>query len=832
MPSWFRKHFSCFRRELSDIAINSNRNLVKSRNFNNKSCDKIKDKIKQNAFIEYSKNCDNQLFRRNSIKNEKGTSKKGRVHSAVVSKINEHSRSVTVEWYERGETKGKEVELDAILQLNANLLQEQHVAPEPKKQATAPLSRNATQGAIRVMNKLNGTNAQNGHRTNRTSISAVANSQNGQGDHVENIPPQQATGIPKAARIQPPNAKMSITAGVTNSATANAGARRSYVVKEVERLKENREKRRARQAELKEEKNALMNLDPGNPNWETAAMIREYQSTIEFRPLVDGLPIEDHQITVCVRKRPLSRKEIMRKEIDVISVPNKDQLIVHEPKTKVDLTKFLENHRFRFDYAFDDNCNNQIVYKYTAKPLVQTIFEGGMATCFAYGQTGSGKTHTMGGEFNGKTQDCKNGIYAMAAKDVFNLLHSPRYKHLNLVVSASFFEIYSGKVFDLLSDKQKLRVLEDGKQQVQVVGLTEKVVDCVDEVLKLIQHGNSARTSGQTSANSNSSRSHAVFQIVLRPPGSARIHGKFSFIDLAGNERGADTSSANRQTRMEGAEINKSLLALKECIRALGKQSAHLPFRVSKLTQVLRDSFIGEKSKTCMIAMISPGLSSCEHTLNTLRYADRVKELVVKDNLDMRGDEVEQMDSDDHKNRQLNENELAHLRSLSEHDMSDELFNQHAAISDLQQTEEIIVDQHKAINEFLSRFLPESRDLYNVTNYVDYDQDAYCKRGEEMFTQLADLATQCRDTMAEFRAKLAQEEMLSHTIKPGGNSRKPHWGCDGETTVFTHYGYIHGVYRVVHRRKGINAKNMRYIDIVFAIHPKIQPTIKTDHCHP
>ncbi|KAI9588946.1 hypothetical protein GQX74_007115 [Glossina fuscipes] len=281
------------------------------------------------------------------------------------------------------------------------------------------------------------------------------------------------------------------------------------------------------------------------------------------------------------------------------------------------------------------NTGDEFLIGYTAKPLVQTIFEGGMATCFAYGQTGSGKTHTMGGEFNGKVQDCKNGIYAMAAKDVFSYLHNSRYRNLNLVVSASFFEIYSGKVFDLLSDKQKLRVLEDGKQQIQVVGLTEKVVDSVDEVLKLIQHGNTARTSGQTSANSNSSRSHAVFQIVLRPPGSAKVHGKFSFIDLAGNERGADTSSANRQTRMEGAEINKSLLALKECIRALGKQSAHLPFRVSKLTQVLRDSFIGDKSKTCMIAMISPGLSSCEHTLNTLRYADRVKELVVKDTPDV-----------------------------------------------------------------------------------------------------------------------------------------------------------------------------------------------------
>ena len=218
----------------------------------------------------------------------------------------------------------------------------------------------------------------------------------------------------------------------------------------------------------------------------------------------------------------------------------------------------------------------------------------------------------------------------------------------------------------MLSDKQKLRVLEDGKQQVQVVGLTEKVVDSVEEVLRLIQHGNNARTSGQTSANSNSSRSHAVFQIVLRPPGSTKIHGKFSFIDLAGNERGADTSSANRQTRMEGAEINKSLLALKECIRALGKQSAHLPFRVSKLTQVLRDSFIGEKSKTCMIAMISPGLSSCEHTLNTLRYADRVKELVVKDPELRNDDDVEQMmEDDDHKNGEINENEYAHLRSLN-----------------------------------------------------------------------------------------------------------------------------------------------------------------------
>lgn len=131
-------------------------------------------------------------------------------------------------------------------------------------------------------------------------------------------------------------------------------------------------------------------------------------------------------------------------------MPSKDQIVVHEPKNKVDLTKYLDNQIFRFDYAFDESCSNELVYKYTAKPLVQTIFEGGMATCFAYGQTGSGKTHTMGGDFQGKTQDCKKGIYAMAAKDIFKFLRSPKYQLLKLIVSASFFEIYSGKVIYFL----------------------------------------------------------------------------------------------------------------------------------------------------------------------------------------------------------------------------------------------------------------------------------------------------------------------------------------------------------------------------------------------
>uniref|UniRef100_A0A665TJ14 Kinesin-like protein n=1 Tax=Echeneis naucrates TaxID=173247 RepID=A0A665TJ14_ECHNA len=370
--------------------------------------------------------------------------------------------------------------------------------------------------------------------------------------------------------------------------------------------------------------------EASRPNQKFYEMIQNFRETLEITPISTTDLIEAYKICVCVRKRPLNKQEMNRKEIDVVSVPGNGALLVHEPKQKVDLTKYLDNQVFHFDYSFDETTTNDMVYKFTAKPLVQSIFESCMATCFAYGQTGSGKTHTMGGDFTGKQQNSAKGIYALAAQDVFHYLNHRRYADLDLSVYVSFFEIYNGKVYDLLNKKAKLRVLEDDRQQVQVVGLEEVYVTTAEEVIRMIQTGSACRTSGQTSANANSSRSHAVLQIVLRRNDRATtlpLHGKFSLVDLAGNERGTDVSSNDRSTLVETAEINRSLLALKECIRSLGKNSDHIPFRMSTLTKVLRDSFIGENSKTCMIAMVSPGMASCEYTMNTLRYADRVKEL-------------------------------------------------------------------------------------------------------------------------------------------------------------------------------------------------------------
>ncbi|KAK9500308.1 hypothetical protein O3M35_001592 [Rhynocoris fuscipes] len=544
----------------------------------------------------------------------------GRKNFATITNVDIDMKTVTVEWFENNEGKGKELLFADVIAQNPHLKFDDIIINNTNRKIINNESKINSFNNNLNRSVLKSNKAQlNEYRVNSSDFSNISKYIPAR-NNVQNS--TLIKGRTRVSLIPPPSYSDSNIVKRQN---------RASVVVEVEKLRKNREERRQKQAETREEQKLLMNIYPKNPNWKFAKMIHDYQSTLVFTPITGNEIVENHQIIVCVRKRPLNRKEISCNEIDVISVPKKDVIIVHEPKNKVDLTKYLDNQHFYFDYVFDEHCNNDVVYKYTAKPLIETIFEGGMATCFAYGQTGSGKTHTMGGNFTGKKQDLEKGIYIMAAKDVFDYLNSSLYRDKNFIVSSTFFEIYQGKVFDLLAKKSRLRVLEDGKQRVQVVGLTEKVVTSLEAVLALLKLGNAARSSGKTSANSNSSRSHAVFQLILRLPKTKLVYGKFSLIDLAGNERGADTSSANRITQMEGAEINKSLLALKECIRALGRKGAHLPFRQSKLTQVLRDSFVGEKSKTCMIAMISPGMKSCEHTLNTLRYADRVKELMSSD---------------------------------------------------------------------------------------------------------------------------------------------------------------------------------------------------------
>ena len=377
-----------------------------------------------------------------------------------------------------------------------------------------------------------------------------------------------------------------------------------------------------------------------------AASVPVSQTSIPSIPPMQSVRATDAgdmpRIRVIVRKRPLNAKEEERGDINVIHCDMEaSSLTVYEPKTKVDTTKYIEKHDFKFDDVFDENVDNDDLYIQAVRPLISTAFNSGRGTCFAYGQTGSGKTYTM------------EPLPLRAAADIFQVADTVE-EFRDVTLNVSCYEIYGGKVFDLLGGRARLEVREDAKRKVQVVGLKEVQIKSIDDLSKLCQHAACARSTGSTGANDESSRSHSVMTFAIKRPrdgghatsrmaDEARINkqvgvasskadkaiivGKLSFIDLAGSERGADTYDNDKQTRLEGAEINKSLLALKECIRALDMDAGHVPFRGSKLTSVLRDSFIGKNARTVMIANVSPCSSSCEHTLNTLRYADRVKEM-------------------------------------------------------------------------------------------------------------------------------------------------------------------------------------------------------------
>lgn len=188
------------------------------------------------------------------------------------------------------------------------------------------------------------------------------------------------------------------------------------------------------------------------------------------------------RVTCVVRKRPA--KDL---EIDVVNVPDDVVVQVAEPKQKVDLTRYTENHQFIFDHAFSESSTNVEVYNACGKPLVHFVAEGGMGTCFAFGQTGSGKTFTM----LGAPDAGERGLYLLAADDMFRLCQT---HPDDLGIYVSMMEIYGDEVFDLLSrDKKKLVPREDAKKKVQIVGLTEFAVHSSDELWMAI---NEVRSQG------------------------------------------------------------------------------------------------------------------------------------------------------------------------------------------------------------------------------------------------------------------------------------------------------------------------------------------------
>ena len=301
-------------------------------------------------------------------------------------------------------------------------------------------------------------------------------------------------------------------------------------------------------------------------------------------------------------------------------------------RSVVPASKKTKDQVFAFDRVFDENTNQSDVYEGTTKQLLDSVLDGYNATVFAYGATGCGKTHTI----TGTSQH--PGIIFLTMQELFEKI-GERSQEKTTELSLSYLEIYNETIRDLLVDggsKAGLMLREDSNQAVTVPGLTSHHPKDVQEVMDMIVKGNEYRTVSPTEANATSSRSHAVLQInVAQKDRNADVNephtmATLSIIDLAGSERASVTK--NRGERLtEGANINKSLLALGSCINALcdRRQKAHVPYRNSKLTRLLKFS-LGGNCKTVMIVCVSPSSAHFDETQNTLRYANRAKNIQTK----------------------------------------------------------------------------------------------------------------------------------------------------------------------------------------------------------
>ncbi|PGG97926.1 hypothetical protein AJ79_09039 [Helicocarpus griseus UAMH5409] len=313
--------------------------------------------------------------------------------------------------------------------------------------------------------------------------------------------------------------------------------------------------------------------------------------------------------------------------------PPEDNPVHRFSKTVVPNGKRVKDQTFMFDRVFDENTSQGDVYESTTRSLLDSVLDGYNATVFAYGATGCGKTHTITGTAQ------QPGIIFLTMQELFERI-ADRTDEKVTEVSLSYLEIYNETIRDLLNPsnavKGGLMLREDANQTVSVAGLTSHHPQNVQQVMDMIVRGNECRTMSPTEANATSSRSHAVLQInVAQKDRNADVNephtmATLSIIDLAGSERASATK--NRGERLiEGANINKSLLALGSCINALcdPRKRNHVPYRNSKLTRLLKFS-LGGNCKTVMIVCVSPSSQHFDETQNTLRYANRAKNIQTK----------------------------------------------------------------------------------------------------------------------------------------------------------------------------------------------------------
>ncbi|XP_029354961.1 kinesin-like protein KIF13B isoform X1 [Echeneis naucrates] len=354
--------------------------------------------------------------------------------------------------------------------------------------------------------------------------------------------------------------------------------------------------------------------------------------------------LDDSNVKVAVRVRPMNRRE---KELNTKCVVEmaKNQTILHPAGTNLGKADSRSQSKvFAYDYCFwsmdetekEKFAGQEVVFQCLGESLLNNAFQGYNACIFAYGQTGSGKSYTMMGSGD------QPGLIPRLCSALFDRTQKEQREEESFTVEVSYMEIYNEKVRDLLDPKggrQTLRVREHKVLGPYVDGLSRLAVASYKDIESLMSEGNKSRTVAATNMNEESSRSHAVFNIILthtlkdlQSGTSGEKVSRLSLVDLAGSERAAKTGAAGERLK-EGSNINKSLTTLGLVISALAEQGTaknktkFVPYRDSVLTWLLKDC-LGGNSRTAMVATVSPAADNYEETLSTLRYADRAKNIV------------------------------------------------------------------------------------------------------------------------------------------------------------------------------------------------------------
>ncbi|XP_075348229.1 kinesin-like protein KIF21A isoform X8 [Mycteria americana] len=369
---------------------------------------------------------------------------------------------------------------------------------------------------------------------------------------------------------------------------------------------------------------------------------------------------DESSVRVAVRIRPqLAKEKIEGCHICTSVTPGEPQVFLGKDKA------------FTFDYVFNIDSQQEEIYIQCIEKLIEGCFEGYNATVFAYGQTGAGKTYTMGTGFDVNITEEEQGIISRAVKHLFRCIEEKKQAAIkqglpppDFKVNAQFLELYNEEILDLFdttrdidakNKKSNIKIHEDSAGGIYTVGVTTRTVNGESEMMQCLKLGALSRTTASTQMNVQSSRSHAIFTIHLCQTRVCpafntdnatdnriisessemnefeTLTAKFHFVDLAGSERLKRTGATGERAK-EGISINCGLLALGNVISALGdksKKATHVPYRDSKLTRLLQDS-LGGNSQTLMIACVSPSDRDFMETLNTLKYANRARNIKNK----------------------------------------------------------------------------------------------------------------------------------------------------------------------------------------------------------